>query len=373
MLKLNIIRVKNEDLYIIAVVIINFAYGIWYDAGKVQFLVCLSIFAGLCFLKILKERIEREKAIYMLFFLILTLVVSFSNRKISLFVVFMCVWGINKVNIERLMKSILLTDIFCFLYTILMWLLGMKNDYTMTYIRLTDNSAVVKHTLGYPNANMLHQAFFVIVLLCVFCYYKKLNVIWYATFFITNYLLYKQDASRTGFYSVIFIVVLTIISKYSGMFFRIAFNSICYCILPTCAVVSLWATITYGKNTLTIILNSLLQTRVFLAFYHYRRCGIHLFGVPTPEGALDAGYINLLVVYGVVFFIVILALFEYSIIYSSKKEKKWMIIIASIAFRCLTEANFISVSVNVAWYLVGFIIIEYLTKKRKDMNGITSN
>jgi hypothetical protein len=118
-------------------------------------------------------------------------------------------------------------------------------------------------------------------------------------------------------------------------------------------VMSFYLICTYG-TPLTLKLNDLFQTRLYIAKCQFDYYGINLFGISKATlGSCDMGYVNLLLIYGILVYTIFMLLFlGVNIELLKEDKKKEMLIVFIIFVSGFAEAVFMVIAKNPATLIV---------------------
>ena len=162
----------------------------------------------------------------------------------------------------------------------------------------------VRYALGYGQPNTAQYTLFIIIVLAVLCYHKKMNIFHYSILLSYSIFIYQYTDSRTGIImSVAFLLftyyaerksgfvlrsILKICGEYAYIIGAIISFTICFMFIKIPLLSSFGTLSSRFKTGTSTLLNN----------------NISFFGIPNIE--TDFGYINILYGSGLIFFIVFL-------------------------------------------------------------------
>ena len=248
-------------------------------------------------------------------------------------------YSISSKNIkpEKIMNVALISISFILIFVISLRILNIIPDIT-EYMTRTDGS--VRNGLGFYVANVASYHFITITLLYIFVRKEKITIVEMIVMYIINLAIFNLTKTRNSFLATNIAITLTILVKYikSDRFYEIfGIISTASYILGAASIFLL--TLFYGTgNELALKLNQLLTGRLKLAWDGLNTTfGITLFGqnISTHTGSysvIDSSYINCLVVYGIIFFILMLIFFTTFVHFAVKAGDKYLVIVLFVLF-----------------------------------------
>lgn len=180
------------------------------------------------------------------------------------------------------------------------------------------------------------------------------------TLFILNILLYRESVTKNPFYLTIFVIIVSLIIKNGsdnkGELNRwyVRFSNLIFVISP---LITLWF-IYKSPSSLFNYVNNFINGRLVLAFNGINKYGIHWFSqnvqfitrnnmnLFSSYDYIDSGYIQMLVMYGVIFSILVLLLYTYLIC----KVNKTRDLLLSIILLVVAVYNIFDPTLIYLWY-----------------------
>ena len=233
---------------------------------------------------------------------------------------------------------------------------------------------ITRYALGYDHPNLLHTNFFILVILFIYLFYERLNVISYILMLGINYFIYTFSISRTGFYSTILVVIVTIFLKKRLINKRIFYN-ICKIAIPFSILFTIITA--FGYNNFEVIkgLDRLFSGRIFYSNYFLTYYNWNLFGrsLTNDSNLLDNGYVVLMINYGIVVFL-IYVLGYYKVIkkFIKLQMDKELLMICFFSIYGITEGFLPNIFLNLSLIFLSSLIfkinksiIDYNFEKKK--------
>lgn len=274
------------------------------------------------------------------------------------------------------MKNINCKDVFKYSFWILFILFVVRTslgimgitDIQLLYFYSSVDSYRIRYGLGYMHPNSTHFILFMVYVLCILVYEKKLKIIHYLIMFIYNIYIYKYTDSRTGFYTTSFLLLMCIISKNKSIknliykCFRIFINKI----FIITAMLSFIMALMYRYFSVIRSWGTF-SSRFLTASNIIFNNNIPLFG--SHNITTDLAMVSFLYSDGLVYFLIFI--FGYYIllkIYNSKKDYYFMLVCLCYAIYCFSESYSDSIIMNVTLLAFGNLIY----RKKNDKNVLLS-
>lgn len=278
--------------------------------------------------------------------------------------------GLKNISYEKVFKVAFGVRLILYILTISLAILGILENKKIIHWR--DSAGFFyRYSLGYSHPNLLHSTLFILVILFIYLFYKKLNIKLYSFIFLVNLLIYKFSVSRTGFYGVIATILFTIFMKNSKGIFK---YKIIKLVVPGCILFTFITAILYEKVEFINILDRLLSGRIGYTSYFLNNYSMSLFGnnLYLDDNLIDNSYIILLANYGIIIFV--LYLISYNKIikkYITLKMDKELIMIVCFSVYGITEGFLSNIFMNLSLVYIADIIFN--TKSGKRLESYATN
>lgn len=263
----------------------------------------LIIVSFVCFLMVLfgfiNERISKKViTIYMIFILYTTILVFTCNKQGAFFSLIMIV-ALYKINVKNIYK-------YCFL-------IGIFGVLVSSY--LERNGAIGIRYIGgvwteiFKRSNILYISFVTVV--CFYLYMKKVQKVKISELIIIyafSYGMYKYSGSRTGFLSIIILLILLFLFRYEFICKNV-FIKLCCILSPLIGmIISLVTAYSYGQIPVMFVLDNMMQGRLAQGNAYLKKYSFKFFGQKIFESMdsnnfcnLDCAYLDMLICYGIIF------------------------------------------------------------------------
>lgn len=379
-------QMKFEKSYIyayIGFILLNFYYGF---ADTILYNSILNIFLifsiALFLIQLMFYKRFHIKKILPVVLIIGIFIYNYLYQKDSrILVLIVALLGMKKCKLDNMLKILLYEKILIFLFTILVSSLGFNG-----FIMKGD-----EYILGYIHGNLFTLNILEIVLLYICLNWKKMNMfsnisvilILFGTFFITG--------SRTGILISAIVYVLFLLVKYTEKYRFIRLLS--WILLPFMFIMSIvvpyslipkYKSFYEGKEWLYNLIekvNGIITNRLTLAALKLDNTNIKMFSSESTGDlslykytVVDSGYVQLLLVYGLVgsvIFIVTYMLMIYKIgkLYISNKEKYiYLLCFIAMELYAFTENSLCSFKYNFT-FLFALLLFNSKSKIMEKFNN----
>lgn len=312
---MNLEYVKNdktsEILYLLNVIVIVIC-GVLLDTF-VQYtseinIVMTSTIIFVSFLILLRNKYDTSSfKIFINILLIATILFLLVLRVnfVSNIILILLMFTGQNVKPEKTAKVIFITSLLAFLFVILSYYFfsfNVANDYLSYRMYTTDS--VFRRSLGFstPNRTMLH---WIIIVLSYAYIQKKIRISNIIFVIIGSFEMYKLTDSRTGFYLIVFLILMQIIISFKlrGKPGKMALHIIS--LIPMIlTIISLIVTVCYNSAWI----NNLFSGRIYLYEQYFQQYKITMLGNVGVENMtnflpLDNSYIYILLSKGIIYYI----------------------------------------------------------------------
>lgn len=237
----------------------------------------------------------------------------------------------------------------------------------------------------------------------LFIYYRKDNILWRELLILlaANYWIYHETDSRLSFILALAGICVSAFLKLKPDFFvrKKIFTFILAMAIIVCAVISIIVSIKYNSDIAWHTkANEVLSDRLSLQHEAFHQYGITVFGQDinangnglNPFGEnpalvteeyfyIDNEYIRWLLSYGIILFVLLIAIITVVCIKSRKYDKKGylLIIFVLLAVQCTIQDSFLCFYYNTFLLAIGNVLIgkedeQVLTKTRKKKHQYTT-
>ena len=367
----SLLQLNKSDLeYYLFFIIIEIAEAI--NKGSSNQTVFLFSIVAIVFL--LYKLISTQYSYLELFFVMvlggLSIMIFLNTKKLGGILSMIALLGLKGVDPKKLLKLCLYLRSLSFAIVVGLTSFGVIQNTKLIHIRGDDS--VVRYSMGFSHPNQFHLAFIILLLLCMYFYFEKLNIIHILIFSVLNLFVYSKSFSRTSCIIGFFAIFMMLWFK-SKVFLKLK-NMICYSILPLGFAVSILPSLFYDKIAMIRTIDRLLQWRITFSRYYLEKYEVKLFGnnLHNDSIVLDSGYIELIVNYGLVFTILYVIAF-YILIHRFVKQEKYKELLLIVCFLCygITEAFIPNLFANVSMIFIGELI--FPTKERESVTKISIN
>ncbi len=357
--KRNSLKIRTTEIYSFLMVFLTVSYDYLRMYGmnnKIYLTVCLAAFIILCFMKLMKNKFQKNEFFKFLLLVIFSVVTVFGVGEVNfIYSIFLAVM-FYKEDLKSFFKHFLNSSVVCYLMTFILYFFNvLSNNVT---IRTVGESIQYRNSFGFDHPNSVFLYFLPIVI-CSYVLLKKNTKFYTFIIFIISTILYHYTDCRTGYFCIlIFLFLINIKSNFNGKLFRTLLKY-SFIILTLSSV---FICKKYGSNGSNLI-NNLLSLRPFyLNRYMNLYPIINLFGgYFNSKMPLDNFYIYLLLEKGIIIYLIYAYL---SVKYLSNKmlSKKMVIINLIFMIYCIFESYTVLPAINL------FLVLEliyFISNKEK--------
>lgn len=337
---------------------IVFTYSLM-DFGAILGAMALFIWGTVFFIILMNTYTKKELIVSILLLICGVLVFKKSNSLIPFYSVAFLIAN-KRVNLNRVLNGYFLGV-----------LIGLIIVFCNCGVTVFPDGS---YSLGLSNPNMLSHFVVMEIVIWVYFRYKKIDWFEFFTLLIFSFLVGIVSKCRTGIglsFSIIFTAFLCEINIHFREFLRKRINFICISL----AIISVLGVVLLHVVPFFSLLNKVLSNRFVLAQVYLGLYGVSPFGVDISDAiqqlgytvVLDAGYMRLLVNYGVVF----LLLYVFVFLKTCKKINRYnfsscSILILSVFLGLVVESLWIPINTNIIFIFCTIFIFPREGIQRND-------
>lgn len=315
--------------------ILLFAKGIGLYDGQLAFKVFLLIACFAFAVKLVLTDFTLREVMYTIVMLALGMVIYLiSGEKGALFCIMLLI-SVKGMNVQQIFRAGLIT-----------WILSFGSLFFLTASHLISSSVkvhdkfglgrIIRWNLGYAHPNVLHVSLLLLLCFIVYLLGKSYNVRWFFALEVINGFVFIYSLSSTGFLVATLYLILALYWSYRKKIGKVE-KILLMLYAAGCVFISVIAPLILEGRAFELV-NKLVNNRLILSQWFLTNVPIHLFGnkmtdIVTSLRTMDNSYVFALIMYGSVFFILII--FGYlQLIWKLGKEQKGEALCVTIA--CLT-------------------------------------
>lgn len=231
---------------------------------------------------------------------------------------------------KNLFKLFFFAFSFSFFFVLICRVLNIMPDATWADIMRPDGR--FRHSLGFASPNV--SAYCVVFFITMYINYRreKMRIIEFVILFVFSIILYKLSDTKNGLFTSIIALIIGLIFIYTkSNIFEIIIEKFSVVSFGLGALFSFALTFVYRISPNKYEkLNSLLSGRLRLQNHGIDKFGVTILGqfmdynLDEDYDTVDSSMVDLLIRYGVVFFILMLAFFTYEAYLACKLKDKWL-------------------------------------------------
>lgn len=349
--------VANIELFDIYIFLVTLFKGVGAEASDKLYILAFFVGALAIFLKLVKEKFSKNELKKVLFILIIGGLDFILGKSTMFLFTAIALAGLKNVNENRIINIVFWTRLFSFLLMIFLSTLGFIQD--KIYLFYRDNHFISRHTFGYGHPNQTQSVLTILIILAIYLFNKKFNIIHYSVMFIVNYCLYSFTFSRTGFFIGVLCIILGVVQKNDKLgeiFARLFKNSYFWAVAVTLFIGLFYNVIPQLKTLDTFFTGRLAYNNTLLTNFVPPLIGSSKYNEYVN---IDNGFISLMYQGGILAFCWI----SYYIIklmenfYKQKKFKELFFLTSFIIYG-MTESFFPNIAVNISLIFIGRLMFE---------------
>ena len=299
----------SELLYLCFVCIMLFVKGIGLYDGQLLYKLFFAGSIGLLFVKMLITKHSIKEWIVIVLIGLLTIIVYLNSREKGVLICSLTVLSMKDVSVEKVMKTGLWTWGVTMGGNVLYHLLNLSASGYKVHEKL-GLGHIFRWDLGFSHPNVLHISYLVLCGFVVYNLDKKYNWKYALLLMIGNLFVFIYSVSYTG---------IMVVTLYLGLAWymntREKMSKCEYILLelifPVCLLLSLLSPILLPENVFNIV-NKIFSNRLVLAKYYLISDNLKFFGnnlgkITTHILTMDNAYVFSLIIYGILFFIVLVS------------------------------------------------------------------
>lgn len=315
----------GEVCYYLFWMIMLIAKGTGLYEGMIQYNICL-VLAMLCLCgKLLLTRYQMTDLCWMVLLALYGLWIYFHSGDQSAFILIAVMIGLKNIKLSRVFQIGAAVWGICFCYMILRTFGGGNPGPILAHEKL-GLGPILRWSLGYTHPNVLHVTYVVLAAFLLYLWnWKPSRSQWGIMLWLMagNVYVFLYSVSFTGF--LLMTLLLAFNLRLCGRRRIVKMERILLqCVFPACILFSVVGPMVLdGEGKMFQFLTNALNNRYSASKIYFRELGISLWGIRVPHlhgFAIDCSYVEALLSYGCIFFLLIVAGYLFTINYLIKKE-----------------------------------------------------
>lgn len=280
--------------------------------------------------------------------------------------------SMKNVSLKKVLKIMLFVSMAITTLVILMSLCGISGEVSKVYFGRNINSEIRYH-LGVNHPNDLHFRYlFALALIFGLCY-ERINIYHYGILFALNLGLSKLTLSRTGFICCSALILAMAAFRYLPGIFKTKASYILInigCVM--CILMSIIGIAGFnGNSSIWTRIDKVASGRLDLGNQCLATYGLSLFGNKVEGYIFDMGIPRVLIEDGILFFIIVyVGMFFVMKYFYTKKQYRYIIIIAVFLLYSMSERMNMYAYYNVQIVLMGYAMWKIFDDKNKEKEAI---
>lgn len=362
------VKVKNICIYL-ATILITLRLNLLLTQRSIDEGFSNFLFISACLLILIQIFTSKYTVMQLFMLVVLTLVIVkitlVTGSNILLFMLFF-VYAIQDIDLVKIIYIYTFITTSLFIYTV------MNSLFTGTNISLyggwRENVGLEeRYIFGFVHPNTLQGTYFRVVVGLIFCCKNKK---WINKLIICcvlgGFLLFTFSKSRAGFLVLLIYLVTFLMTKGLQKIIELKKLAFIYEIIYIFIVFfTLYSCYTYGKNKIIVLIDSVLTGRFMLASRIINKVSLSIWGNYLPRDyVIDCGITATLVIYGILFFIIVLFIYLIGIKKAVNDGDAFIVAtIVSFIFYSMIEDVYANIFLNLGFlFCMNYTV---LTKKSK--------
>lgn len=317
----------GEICYYLFWVIMLIAKGTGLYEGMTQYNICL-VLAMLCLCgKLLLTRYQMADLCWMAPLALYGLWIYFHSGDQSAFILIAVMIGLKDIRLSRVFQIGAVVWGICFCYMILRTFGGGNPGPILAHEKL-GLGPILRWSLGYTHPNVLHITYVVLAAFLLYLWNQKPGRSqWGITLWLMagNIYVFLYSVSFTGFLLMTLLLVFNLWLCGGKRIWKVE-RILLQCVFPACILFSVVGPLVLdGEGKLFQFLTNALNNRYSASKIYFRELGISLWGIRVEQihgFAIDCSYVEALLSYGLIFFLLIVAGYLFTI-HSLLKQERW--------------------------------------------------
>lgn len=347
----------QELLYYAAMCLILAGKAIGLDEGSMLFRTLLGLGTILIIIKIVRDGYSLKEWFYILILGFAGSYIFLTTGSLGIMVYAVLMAGMKNMRVENLLKVALGVWGIGLVFSCTLAIWGNRYGTRVVHEKF-GLGPLLRESLGYTHPNVLHITYVVIMSTILYLYAKKGRSIWKLAIpmLLVDAWVFLYSMSTTG-------LLMSFASIVSFLYFlnRRTISAIervlLYALLPVCLFISIIFPIVPEFSPLSIQVNKVFNNRLLATAIMYESRGIRLLGTRewVDRVSIDNSYAYVLFSYGILFFIVLMALLEVWMIHCVRKNKRREIaVMVAFLFGGISEPFIFNASTkNILIFMIG--------------------
>ncbi|CAI3342399.1 hypothetical protein CIRMBP1294_00380 [Enterococcus cecorum] len=240
---------------------------------------------------------------------------------------FIAILASKDIDFEKLIKLTFRTMLICCICFFTLFLLGVIDQTVVNSVR------GIRQSLGLGHPNMFSAYYSILLTLGIYIKFDKLSIVKLFFLMIGSFIVYSFTKSFSGIITCMCVILIVIILKYVPL--RNINSRLIIIFLLIGMTVFTLAPILFNEKLL--VFDKIVTGRIHQAHFYYKKYGIDLFGnnvnkdlnSPFTDNILDIGYTKMLLNNGLIYYLIVVCGYIFSLFRSLEFKNKRMIVLMS--------------------------------------------
>lgn len=259
----------------------------------------------------------------------------------------------HNVDFKRIIRCALLTHVICLAFVVLSSYIGIVDN------KIIDQSSRVRECLGFTYTTEGAHHFFYITLMAIYILKDRIRWPHIVLLVAGTIYFYITTDTKNPFFMGLLIIFAAVLLKYIKYLreYKKYYTILGVLAVPICAAFILYATYNFVDTGFYSVFNKLITGRLRLGKDALERYPINLFGQPIPWFGdaelgipyvwVDSSYINMLMTFGCIFFLlIILGTTVYVLAMGKRKDTYLLLVFGFISIYSSFDTQFLDIKFN---------------------------
>lgn len=354
---------KSEFLILLFIIPITFCKSIGLSSNNKIYYTIFIYGVFLAIVKLFKDKFSKKQFIGFTSIMLIGMLNFILERQTVVLFTAIILCSMKDIKVYKIMKYMFWIRLVAFIGIIVLTISGiLENNYLLFY---RDGEYIKRYSFIFGHPNLAHSSFTIIIILGIYIYYNKLNIINVAIIEIINYIMYNFTYSRTGFLICSIFVAFALVYKNSKILKKFCYKNIKY-FLIILILITIISGILYSKSDILKKLDNVLTGRIGYISLLVNNYSIPVVGSDKYNSIamIDNGYISLLYEGGVL--ATIWYIYYYSrtskLLIKNNMEKEILVMIIFMIYS-MTESFYMNIIMNPSLLFFSYYIFQETNKK----------
>lgn len=354
---------KSEFLILLFIIPVTFCKSIGLSSSSKIYYAIFIYGVFLTIVKLFKDKFSKKQFFGFSSIIIIGMLnFVFGKQTVVLFtaIILCCM---KDIKVDKIIKYMFWIRLLTFLGIIALTFLGvLENDYLLFY---RNGEYIKRYSFIFGHPNLAHSSFTIIVILGIYIFYNKLNIINITIVEFINYIMYRFTYSRTGFLICSICIIFALCYKHNKTLKKYCYKMIKY-FLIILIFITILSGILYPKVDALKKLDNILTGRIGYISLLIKNYSVPIIGSDKYNSVamFDNGYMSLLYEGGLL--ATIWYMYYYSktskILIKNNMEREILLTLIFMTYS-ITESYYVNIIMNPSLLFFAYYMFQECEKK----------